>query len=1599
MVQFRHRVSSAIGRMSSDDASVSQHKPSSTSFADVFKNLAVGRPKSHSPVSLQESSSDSPSHPDYRATHRLIYGLDSMHRGSVVSSSSDIPSAPDFDTSLQALSQRQNLTQAIEESELLAKTLQWFSSEQSVVLWEAAEYLLHHESSLDAQKAGARLLEAIAARQDLSPAARRMVFESIASPAEPDVVASRVQSLISLSDHGRKLDFTGSSILHIISSWIIPLYDTIANARSKSKKTKPTKHGMTYDEEMLGDLFQFAVDLITLQRKQPSQSEIELLLTETFTTCRRTSVAADIKNSLAVFDAVIVYADVPDASFATLLEVLCSIHASVKSLSGPTSRAVRSLAKSRRQEEMVNTLHEFLRDSCSAEQTRNLNVLRGTLYVFSDFLRAYGQDGMPHLPFDQLIESLHAIAQKDDSRVDADLLDLCLNILEGDYIHIALEQDWKGFSELLMICSRRIGDDSVGSPIPSTTSPLKSAHDETKSYILANLIRISTVIETHWGQLTNEQKQCTVRFFLKIHQHVEPPQAELIINSIRKDKLCYPSENPAWARHCHELIESFVQPRKQSSDIRILALDTLKEALSGHEASLFAPDHGILSLLLKDFSSEHDLLFLESLVSLLTEPATQHADDDTFQLLVTTIAAPMEKDTAKDEPREAASSHSSSRRTSTTSVLELSLTNVCSVGLVKMMLRALSSSSAKALMAFEVLLQIAQSPNRPTDSRLTALKLLFRLRCDSAGAVTVVSTSESDFLMNVLGRNLDGGSKLQASSDPTSRDQPQQENTAVSPTTKLPMREATPSVNSKTAPRGSVSARGSKLTAPAWTHALPQVLPEQPPGESSPVLFAHAQPEAPSPSEVAEDTESTESTPVETKETGLLRVKMWLELVITLLQREPDWDVYSYVLTHLGPQLGNKDFFKDAIPQVTLLRSILCDQVKNSTFHEPPETTGLKKSDVAACIFDALCMLVSYHDHFAKSEEDDLVRAFMQGIIGSWGGTSRGCIQALSLCCHEIPMSVTKSLTSILDRMSKVITMSNVAVHILEFLALLARLPDVYVNLREEEIRTVFGICIRFLQTSREQRYRASEAALRASQSASQSAQSPQSRLSAGSKEIAAHAAEAMESSQDGMAKYIANLTYHVMIFWFLSLKLQDRPKHVNWITSRLIYRDEHGKEVVEESSQVLIDLMQRVAYSDLGETVPFDKFPPSPDDGPVSKKSWVVGMSIVSVESAGCSGLSQITKRQASGTTYSVYQQRTAPVLPHQVPPTPDSHLHSDSMPTAILPSHIMLQLSATAFPSPTVMQPIPVPEDDITRRAIANFDRTDIVDGHRIGLVYIGNGQTKEADILGNTCGSPDYEHMLSGLGTEVSLRNPQFNPQGLYADTDGETTYAWRDRVTEIVYHVATMMPTDLERDPACVNKKRNIGNNHVTIVFNRSNLPFNFDTFPSEFNSINIVITPSSRVAYNESGDADGETDPKKLYYSVQVISKPGFPDVSPAATPKIISGKNLAAFVRILALNASVFSLVWSNKGGEHTSSWRTRLREIKKVRERALAAQAQSFEAAEGAYPGQRRNTKPNIFSEELPSRAPIEIDSASDWNAAADTNILQNLDFSRWSR
>ena len=456
--------------------------------------------------------------------------------------------------------------------------------------------------------------------------------------------------------------------------------------------------------------------------------------------------------------------------------------------------------------------------------------------------------------------------------------------------------------------------------------------------------------------------------------------------------------------------------------------------------------------------------------------------------------------------------------------------------------------------------------------------------------------------------------------------------------------------------------------------------------------------------------------------------------------------------------------------------------------------------------------------------------------LETWDRAARSCIHALVLCSHEIPANLRRSILLIIQKMSQIITQSHLAVDILEFLNSLVRLPEAYQIVGPESqdfLRTVFGICISYIHHAREQREknigatRPSHAAVRHS----------------GLSNKSSTASEASQSSdiQKDLPEYVFTIAYHVLTLWFLAIDVRERSKHVGWIVKNLTWKDELGNETMEEQSQVTLDMIHRTAYNDLGETQANVDFHDA--HGPILKETWLIGMSIISLETVQETGLTLITKRQASGTTHAMYQQYTAQLPPHHVVMSSANTNVGSNSSTKVFPQHILLQLGFTIAPVPIPLQPLLLPEDDFMKRAVSSFDRNDTVDGHKAGVVYIAPDQTSEPSILANVSGSKVYEEFLSRLGTKVRLQDAKFNTQGLdrESDMDGSDTYAWRDRVSEIIFHVTTMMPT-LDHDPQCTNKKRHIGNDYVKIIFNESGLPFRFETFTSQFNHVNIIITP-------------------------------------------------------------------------------------------------------------------------------------------------------------
>lgn len=289
-----------------------------------------------------------------------------------------------------------------------------------------------------------------------------------------------------------------------------------------------------------------------------------------------------------------------------------------------------------------------------------------------------------------------------------------------------------------------------------------------------------------------------------------------------------------------------------------------------------------------------------------------------------------------------------------------------------------------------------------------------------------------------------------------------------------------------------------------------------------------------------------------------------------------------------------------------------------------------------------------------------------------------------------------------------------------------------------------------------------------------------------------------------------------------------------------------------------------------------------------------------------------------------------------------------------AIDPSTIALQLSS--YPDFLNTPPILLPDEPATTRLIKAIDLTPVVDLHKIGLLYVAPGQKTEAQILGNRHGSPAYARFVAGLGDLITLRGQEdVYTGGLDREQDfhGKYAYAWSDDISQIVFHAATMMPNRAETDANHAYKKALIGNDWVHIVFNESGDEYAFGTLPSQFNYVNIVISPNTKGGTNLGSIGPVDTS----FYRVSLQRRPGLPSFSPLGDDgQLISAAELPSFVRSLALNANVMSQIYNDTGESmqpYSSNWCNRLNHVVRFKrmweEKQLKKRQEELEQAGGS--------------------------------------------------
>ncbi|KAF9477456.1 hypothetical protein BDN70DRAFT_881149 [Pholiota conissans] len=692
----------------------------------------------------------------------------------------------------------------------------------------------------------------------------------------------------------------------------------------------------------------------------------------------------------------------------------------------------------------------------------------------------------------------------------------------------------------------------------------------------------------------------------------------------------------------------------------------------------------------------------------------------------------------------------------------------------------------------------------------------------------------------------------------------------------------------------------------------------------------------------------------------VLPISKYLLAIDSILEKETSWEILSYVLCHLPVQLSNKHLFcgPRSRKEIAKMLNIICRGIVTEVFasHIEQWPIGLKIRDAHGLAYQTLSVLVSYRRCFDLQQRHGLIEVFYAGLNGT-PTTIKCCLHALTSSAFELQPSMTRSLSRILEKLSQIMSNPSMAVHILAFLSVIGSLKDLHVNFTESDFKMVFGVALQFLQHY--------------------------NRL---------HAPPTMSWA---LSQHVRILSYFVVYLWFLSVKLPDRPRHVRYITRQLLLANE-GNTEVDEPTEVCFDWLARYTYGSADPRPATSVFsdivtnPSNPVSDTQTDKTWIMGNSVVTIRSIERTGWVEVMSRRPSGYSRFVCRVENVPMVsagdvapdllsvpaglvmerdaphpvnilhdedeetrenPHELcsikdpdaqePPQPDpitGYVWSGTAPSQrrkhvdIDPAFLFLQLSP--FPD-GVTEPFVkrVYDQNAINRFVRSLDNIPVIDTHKVGIMYVAPGQTKEEDILRNVHGSPAYTRFLEGIGRLINLRGQvDVYAGGLDPDEDGEYAYAWWDDIGQILYHTATMMPTKSD-DPLCNNKKRHIGNDYVRIVWNDSALPYRFDTLKTQFQFVNIIIEPHSVGAIAAFSNNIHENE----YFKVTIQSAPGMTEFTPIGFFKLISAENLPLLVRQLSLLADWFAVVFSEtqrdtERVEMKTNWQARLETIRRFK-------------------------------------------------------------------
>lgn len=653
--------------------------------------------------------------------------------------------------------------------------------------------------------------------------------------------------------------------------------------------------------------------------------------------------------------------------------------------------------------------------------------------------------------------------------------------------------------------------------------------------------------------------------------------------------------------------------------------------------------------------------------------------------------------------------------------------------------------------------------------------------------------------------------------------------------------------------------------------------------------------------------------------TATLEISKWLTLVSKITEEYYDWELYSFVWAHFCSQLCNMSLFEGCESFILNFRKAICDQLSLNLpplLSFPVSNNNIAKADLLVAFIRTLSSLMGYHHLFNKQEEDHIINSLLSS-LASWEKTAIPSIHLLTICCYELPQSMKKYLIPILTRLQTSLTSASASSHTLEFLMALIQVPTLTSNFTIDEFKRVFAITFRYIEHAMDMKSRKDVV------TKSEEGDSARIQNHGVDAQIDRSISTQKTKVTPMLHQYLLTISFEVMAQWFLRMKLEDRSQMTSFIVKNIISCCGASKfSELDDVTIAHLDFVARFTYSNIPLSLTQLKkqvFEPH-----VFSNRWIIGQAIVGIDTNITNGDSTITLRRPTGLT--VLDVKLNSIMLANIADLETAH-------PLFASNRLLLQLFGP-LDQESHSNPIPLLDDAASERAVSILDRVPVISPYKAGIVYIGPGQHEESEILANSVGSEDYHQFLGKIGHMIKLSDAgsiYLGDLDKENGTDGEFAYFWGDELTQLIFHTTTLMPT-MYNDKLFLMKKRHIGNNHVNVFFDESGLPFNFNIIRSQFNFINIVISPHTI-------SCNGGSHHGFKYYKVKTYRRSEVPGIFSTSHYKLVSLELLPYFIRDSVLMANRFARIWHGSvDGVYVTNWELRVRQLRALRERALAA-------------------------------------------------------------